>query len=165
MKAILRRRQVSAAESLNGRGGRIFSSPPAIFLYVLSLFWHKIGEWLGRRSQKMAKNRHFYGFFTRFQAIFGVLQRTLTPSFVGSNPATPASYTIYCIRKVLPNTIYGFCFIWLFYFFPKLGKDLGKLFGRNFIFCPDFSLVLPAGAGVFALFLLLQKWAWGKFRQ
>ncbi len=28
----------------------------------------------------MAKNRHFYGFFARFRAIFGVLQRTLTPS-------------------------------------------------------------------------------------
>ena len=38
----------------------------------------------------MAKSRHFYGFFARFRAIFGALQRTLTPSFVGSNPATPA---------------------------------------------------------------------------
>ena len=69
------------------------------------------------------------------------------------------------MRNVLPYTIYGFCFIWLFSFFPKLGKEMGKVFGRNFDFRPGFCLFLPAGAGDFALFLLFQKWDWGKFRQ
>ena len=110
----------------------------------------------------MAKNRHFYGFFARFRAIFGVLQRTLTPSFVGSNPATPATDTIYCIRLSKSNTIYGFCFIWLVFLFPKLGKEMGKLFGLNFVFCFVFQPVLPAYAGFFVLLLLFQKIGLGK---
>ena len=86
----------------------------------------------------------------------------LTPSFVGSNPATPAKDTIYCIRNVLPNTIYGFCFIWLVFLFPKLGKEMGKLFGLNFVFCPAFQPVLSAYAGFFVLLLLFQKIGLGK---
>ena len=86
----------------------------------------------------------------------------LTPSFVGSNPATPATDTIYCIRNVHPNTIYGFCFIWLFSLFPKLGKEMGKLFGLNFVFRPVFLSVLPAIAGFFVMFSLLQKCGLGK---
>lgn len=70
--------------------------------------------------------------------------------------------TIYCIRNALPNTIYGFCFIWLFSLFPKLGKEMGKLFGLNFVFCPVFLSVLPAIAGFFVMFSLLQKCGLGK---
>lgn len=63
-----------------------------------------------------------------------------------------ATDTIYCIRNVHLNTIYGFCFIWLFSLFPKLGKEMGKLFGLNFVFRPVFLSVLPAIAGFFVLF-------------
>lgn len=80
---------------------------------------------------------------------------------MSANPG-PATDTIYCIRNVLPNTIYGFCFLQLVFFFPKLGKELGKLFGRNFVFRPVFLPVLPAEAGIFAMFLLLQKYGLGK---
>ncbi len=86
----------------------------------------------------------------------------LTPSFVGSNPATPATDTIYCIRLNISNTIYGFCFMWLLSLFPKLGKEMGKLFGLNFVFCFVFQPVLPAYAGFFVLFLLFQKIGLGK---
>ena len=82
--------------------------------------------------------------FWLISAVFEVFRVPLTPSFVGSNPATPATDTIYCIRNVLPNTIYGFCFMWLLSLFPKLGKEMGKLFGSNFIFCTAFQPVLPA---------------------
>ena len=44
----------------------------------------------------MAKNRHFYGFFARFRAIFGVLQRTLTPSFV-ADAIAPAANNRYSV--------------------------------------------------------------------
>ena len=75
---------------------------------------------------------------------------------------TNHSYTIYCIRNVHLNTIYGFCFIWLFSLFPKLGKEMGKLFGLNFVFRPVFLSVLPAIAGFFVMFSLLQKCGLGK---
>lgn len=39
---------------------------------------------------------------------------------------TKAIDAIYCIRNVLPNTIYGFCFMWLLSLFPKLGKEMGE---------------------------------------
>ena len=94
--------------------------------------------------------------------LFQIWSPPLTPSFVGSNPATPATDTIYCIRNVLPNTIYGFYFIWLFSLFPKLGKEMGKLFGSNFDFCSAFQPILPAIAGSFVLFSLLQKCGLGK---
>ena len=47
--------------------------------------------------------------------------------------------------------------MWLLSLFPKLGKEMGKLFGLNFIFCTAFQPVLPAYAGFFVLFLLFQK--------
>ena len=52
--------------------------------------------------------------------------------------------------------------MWRISLFPNLGKELGKLFGRNFVFCPVFLPVLPAEAGIFAVFLLLQKCGLGK---
>ena len=55
-----------------------------------------------------------------------------------------------------------FCFIWLDFLFPKLGKEMGKLFGLNFIFCLAFQSVLPAIAGFFVLFSLLQNIGLGK---
>ena len=94
----------------------------------------------------MAKNRHFYGFFARFWAIFGVLQRTLTPSFVGSNPATPATDTIYCIRNIPPNTIYGFCFFCGFFLPFDCGVNCGVNCGVKKAFFIGYirSFVLPA---------------------
>ena len=91
-----------------------------------------------------SQNRLNFRVFWLISAAFEVFRVPLTPSFVGSNPATPATDTIYCIRNVLPNTIYGFCFMWLLSLFPKLGKEMGKLFGSNFIFCTAFQPVLPA---------------------
>ena len=44
----------------------------------------------------MVKNRHFYGFFARFRAIFGVLQRTLTPSF-DADVIAPAANNRYSV--------------------------------------------------------------------
>ena len=84
---------------------------------------------IGEKKSKNGKNRHFYGFFARFRAIFGVLQRTLTPSFVGSNPATPATDTIYCIRLSKSNTIYGFCFFCGFFLPFDCGEDCGVIAG------------------------------------
>ena len=81
----------------------------------------------------------------------------LTPSFVGSNPATPATDTIYCIRNVLPNTIYGFCFMWLLSLFPKLGKEMGKLFGLNFVFLPRFSACFVRICGLFCFTFAFSK--------
>ena len=111
---------------------------------------------------KIVKIQRFYRVFRLFLAIFWVFRVPLTPSFVGSNPATPATDTIYCIRNVHPNTIYGFCFIWLIFFFPRLGKEMGKLFGLNFVFLPAFQPVLPAIAGFFALFCFFKKIGLGK---
>ena len=51
-------------------GGRIFFKSARHFLYVLSLFWLKIGEWLGRRSQKMAKKQAFLWVFCPFSGNF-----------------------------------------------------------------------------------------------
>ena len=64
------------------------------------------------------------GFLGRSELILP-LKSPLTPSFVGSNPATPATDTIYCIRNVLPNTIYGFCFICGFFSLLIVGKIVG----------------------------------------
>ena len=50
----------------------------------------------------------------------------------------------------------------LYFLFPKLGKEMGKLFGRNFVFCPAFQPVLPAIAGFFVVFSFLQKYGLGK---
>ena len=111
---------------------------------------------------KIVKIQRFYRVFRLFLAIFWVFRVPLTPSFVGSNPATPATDTIYCIRLSKSNTIYGFCFMWLLSLFPKLGKEMGKLFGLNFVFCFVFQPVLPAYAGFFVLFLLFQKIGLGK---
>ena len=52
--------------------------------------------------------------------------------------------------------------MWLLSLFPKLGKEMGKLFGSNFIFCTAFQTVLPAYAGFFVLLLLFQKIGLGK---
>ena len=52
--------------------------------------------------------------------------------------------------------------MWLVFLFPKLGKEMGKFFGLNFVFCPAFQPVLPAYAGFFVLFLLFQKIGLGK---
>lgn len=68
-------------------------------------------------------------------------------------------------KEVLPNTIYGFCFMWLLSLFPKLGKEMGKPFGSNFIFCLAFQPVLPAIAGFFVLFCFFKKLVWGNFCQ
>ena len=43
-----------------------------------------------------------------------------------------------------------------------VGKEMGKLFGSNFVFRPAFQPVLPAEAGVFVVFSLLQKSGLGK---
>ena len=67
----------------------------------------KIGETI---SEKSGLKRRFLGKKRDFKAVFQNSDLPLTPSFVGSNPATPASYTIYCIRNMFPNTIYGFLF-------------------------------------------------------
>ena len=42
-----------------------------------------------------------------------------------------ASYTIYCIRNVLPNTIYGFCFICGFFLPFDCGEDRGVIAGEK----------------------------------
>ena len=52
--------------------------------------------------------------------------------------------------------------MWLLSLFPKLGKEMGKLFGLNFVFRFVFQPVLPAYAGIFVLFLLFQKIGLGK---
>ena len=111
------------------------------------------------------QNRLIFRVFRLISAVFEVFRVPLTPSFVGSNPATPATDTIYCIRNLFPNTIYGFCFIWLFSLFPNLGKCLGKLFGRNFVFCPVFLPVLPAEAGSLFYFRFFKNMVWGNFCQ
>ena len=95
----------------------------------------RVGKFLGSCSRlgwflsgrRRGENLSFWGLNARFCAkihpsrafcVRGCLLLNrpcilpLTPSFVGSNPATPAMDTIYCIRNALPNTIYGFCFIW-----------------------------------------------------
>ena len=87
--------------------------------------WGKLGKlfeekrkkrWL--QAQKRAKT-----------AIFREVNLPLTPSFVGSNPATPATDTIYCIRNVLPNTIYGFCFFCGFFLPFDCGVNCGVIAG------------------------------------
>ena len=40
-----------------------------------------------------------------------------------------ASYTIYCISDLLPNTIYGFCFICGFFLPFDCGEDRGVIAG------------------------------------
>ena len=57
--------------------------------------------------------------------LFQIWSPPLTPSFVGSTPAIPATDTIYCIRLSKSNTIYGFCFIWLVFLFPQIGERNG----------------------------------------
>ena len=69
--------------------------------------WGVIGE----KKLKSDKKQALLCFFTRFRTIFGVRQRPLTPSFVGSNPATPAKDTVYCIVSIYGYNIWYFNFL------------------------------------------------------
>ena len=62
---------MSAAESLNGRGGRILSNPPAIFLYVLSFSDSKLGSDWGEEVKKWQKAGIFMGFLPVFGQFSG----------------------------------------------------------------------------------------------
>ena len=86
----------------------------------------KIGETI---SEKSGLKRRFLGKKRDFKAVFQNSDLPLTPSFVGSNPATPASYTIYCIRNAYPNTIYGFCFFCGFFLPFDCGVNCGVIAG------------------------------------
>ncbi len=50
-------------------------------------------------------------FGTVKQRIFSLKILPLTPSFVGSNPATPAKDTIYCIASIYEYNIWYFNFL------------------------------------------------------
>ena len=54
----------------------------------------KIGETI---SEKSGLKRRFLGKKRDFKAVFQNSDLPLTPSFVGSNPATPAIGAIYCV--------------------------------------------------------------------
>ena len=75
------------------------------------------------------QNRLIFRVFRLISAVFEVFRVPLTPSFVGSNPATPAMDTIYCIRLSKSNTIYGFCFICGFFLPFDCGEDRGVIAG------------------------------------
>ena len=53
---------------------------------------------------------------------FKAFSMPLTPSFVGSNPATPAKTTIYCVLFAMLNTMYGGYF---YAFFMLWGVNRG----------------------------------------
>ena len=80
---------------------------------------------LGKRFLKKCLKRQFLGKKRAFEAVFQNSDLPLTPSFVGSNPATPATDTIYCIRLSKSNTIYGFCFLCGFFLPFIVGKFVG----------------------------------------
>ena len=86
----------------------------------------KIGETI---SEKSGLKRRFLGKKRDFKAVFQNSDLPLTPSFVGSNPATPATDTIYCIGLNKSNTIYGFCFLWLVFLPFDCGEDCGVIAG------------------------------------
>ena len=52
---------------------------------------------LGKRFLKKCLKRQFLGKKRAFEAVFQNSDLPLTPSFVGSNPATPATDAIYCV--------------------------------------------------------------------
>ena len=52
--------------------------------------------------------------------------------------------------------------MWLLSLFPKLGKEMGKLFGLNFVFLPRFSACFARVSGLFCFILLFQKCGLGK---
>ena len=107
--------------------GRQFAAPP------LASKRFRLGKqnWgrLGKRFLKSGLKRQFLGKKRAFEAIFQNLDLPLTPSFVGSNPATPATDTIYCIRFSKSNTIYGFCFFCGFFLPLDCGEDRGVIVG------------------------------------
>ena len=78
-----------------------------------------------------------------------------------ANPG-PATDTIYCIRNVLLNTIYGFLFCMAYFTLPQIGEMFGEIFRTEFCFSPRYFACFARGSGHFSMFLLLQKYGLGK---